>query len=139
MSQKRIKKFNELMDPELGMELGLHTHLVDPKDEDYFFDSKVVNKIYDEGVIKVFVYDIRSDGQELVFRTKIQIHKLSFDIYIITDFNNDVEFGTSKGKHYMHSFEKILKPELEYFIDMFEDIYVDLIPHNYWEVKGKNN
>jgi len=139
MSPKRIRKFNELMDPELSMSLGLQNYLVDPKDEDYFFDSKVINKIYDESVIKVFVYDIRSEGQELIFRTKIQIHKSSFDIHIITDFDNNVEFGTSKGKHYMHTFEKILKPELEYFIDMFEDIYKDLIPEDYWQVKGLVN
>jgi len=139
MSSKRVKKIFELMTPEEGMKLGLFPFLKNPDDDDYFFDFKTVNKIYDEDLIKVYIYDIRSEGQELIFRTKITIHKNSFEIYIITDFDNNVEFGTNKGKSYMDNFEKVLKPEFEYFMDMFEDIYKDLIPHDYWEVKSKVN
>jgi hypothetical protein len=139
MNPKKIRKFNELMDPELATELGLLKHLVNEDDEDYFFDFKTINRIYDEDIIKVIVYDVRVEGEQLYFRTKITIHKTSFDIYIITDFSNNVEFATDKGEAYMHRFEKILKPELVYFVDMFEDIYRDIIPEDYWEVKSNVN
>jgi len=139
MKNKGIKKFNELMTPEETFNLGLYPFLKNEDDEDYFFNSKTINRIYDEDVIKVQVYDLRCEGDELIFRTKITINKSSFDIYIITDFNNNVHFGSSKGKNYIDSFEKALRPEFEYFMDMFEDIYRDMIPHDFWEVKSKVN
>lgn len=139
MNNKNVKKFNELMNPELGLKLGIHNHLVNSDDQDYFFTFKQINRIYDEDIIKVLIYDVRSEGDELIFRTKITIQKNSFDIYIIVDFDNNVEFGTSKGKNYMEKFERVMKPEFEYFTDMFENIYKDIIPHDYWEVKSKMN
>ena len=139
MKNKGIKKFNELMTPEETFNLGLYPFLKNKDDEDYFFNSKTINRIYDEDVIKVQVYELRCEGDELIFRTKITINKSSFDIYIITDFDNNVHFGSSKGKNYIDSFEKALRPEFEYFMDMFEDIYRDMIPHDFWEVKSKVN
>jgi hypothetical protein len=139
MGQKKIKKFNELMDPELSIELGLHKHLVNKDDDDYFFSTKKVNKFYDEDIIKVKVYEVIFEGEELIFKTKITVHKTNFDIFIITDFKGNVEFATSKGKNYMDTFERVMRPEFEYFIDMFEDIYKDIVPYDFWQVKGSVN
>ena len=139
MKNKRVKKFNELMTPEETFNLGLYPFLKNKDDEDYFFDFKTLNRIYDEDIVKVQVYDVRFEGNELIFRTKITIHKSSFDIYVIVDFDSNVHFGTSKGRNYMDNFERVLKPEFDYFIDMFEDIYKDIIPHDFWEVKSKVN
>ena len=139
MKNKKVFKFNELMDPEMGMELGLYNFLKDPKDDDYFFDVKEVNKLWDEGVVKVFVYNVRFDGDCLIFKTKITLSSKEFEVYILVDFDENVEFGSEEGSEYIDSFEESIDEELEYFKDMFSDIYEEIIPDDFWEVKSKNN
>jgi hypothetical protein len=139
MKNKKIFKFNELMDPELGIDLGLHNFLKDPKDKDYFFDIKEIDKLWDEDVIKVFIYNVRFDSDSLIFKSKITIYGEDFDIYILVDFDQNVEFGSEKGQEYIELFENAIEGELEYFQDMFSDIYDELIPYNFWEVKSKMN
>ena len=139
MKNRKIFKFNELMTPEMSIGLGLHNFLKDPKDKDYFFDSKEVNKLWDEDVIKVFIYNVRFDSDSLIFKSKITIYGEDFDIYILVDFDQNVEFGSEQGQEYIELFEIAIEDELEYFQDMFSDIYDDLIPNDFWEVKSKNN
>jgi len=139
MKNKKVFKFNELMDPEMGMALGLHSFQKDLKDDDYFFDLKEVNKLWDEDVVKVYVYNVRFDGDTLIFKTKITIYKDEFDIYILVDYDENVEFGSEQGQEYIDSFEKSIVGELEYLEDMFSDIYDEIIPDDFWEVKSKVN
>ena len=139
MKNKKIFKFNELMDPELGIDLGLHNFLKDPKDENYFFDFKEVNNLWDEDVIKVYVYNVRFDGDSLIFKSKVTIYGEDFNIYILVDFDQNVEFGSEEGQEYVEIFESSIEDELEYFQDMFSDIYDEIIPDDFWEVKSKNN
>lgn len=139
MKNRKIFKFNELMDPELGIDLGLHNFLKDPKDKNYFFDSKEVNKLWDEDVIKIFIYNVGFDTDSLIFKSKITIYGEDFNIYILVDFDQNVEFGSEQGQEYIELFESAIEDELEYFQDMFSDIYDDLIPNDFWEVKSKNN
>lgn len=139
MKKKKVFKFNELMDSETSINLGLPDFLVDKDDEDYFFDYKEVNKFWDEGLIKVYVYNVRFDGDSLIFKTTITISEVEFEIYVLVDFNEDVEFGSVQGSHYIESFEMVIEDELEYFQDMFEDIYNELIPEDFWKVKSRVN
>jgi hypothetical protein len=139
MKNRKVFKFNELMDPELGIQLGLQNFQKDPKDEDYFFDFKEVNKLWDEDVIKVYVYNVRFDGDSLIFKTKITIYEDEFDIYILVDYDENVEFGSEEGLDYVDDFDLKIESELEYFQDMFGDIYDELIPHDFWQVKSKMN
>jgi len=139
MKNKKVFKFNELMDPELGIQLGLHNFQKNLKDDDYFFDVKEVNKLWDEGVVKVFVYNVRFDGDCLIFKTKITINDQEFEVYILVDFDENVEFGSEEGQEYIESFEECIDEELEYFKDMFADIYEEIIPDDFWEVKSKMN
>ena len=62
MKKKKVFKFNELMDPEMGIELRLPSFLKDTDDENYFFNYKEINKLWDEGLVKVYVHDVRFDG-----------------------------------------------------------------------------
>jgi hypothetical protein len=139
MKNKRVLKFNELMTPEETMKLGLYPFLKDSSDDNYFFDEKKVDRIYDEGEVKVEIHNVRFDGDSLIFKSTITIYGNDFDIYILVDYNENVEFGSEKGREYLERFEKSFEPEFEYFIDMFEDIYDDIIPHDFWEVKSKSN
>jgi hypothetical protein len=139
MKNRKVFKFNELMDPEMGIELGLYNFLKDPKDSDYFFDVREVNKLWDEGVIKVYVYNVRFDGDSLIFKTKITIYEDEFDIYILVDYDENVEFGSEEGLDYVNDFEIKIESELEYFKDMFADIYEEIIPDDFWQVKSKMN
>jgi len=139
MKNKKVFKFNELMTPEETKQLGLYPFLVNSDDEDYFFDFKEINKLWDEDVIKVFVYNVRFDGDSLIFKTKITIYGEEFDIYILVDYSENVEFGSEEGAEYIESFEQSLEDELDYFQDMFSDIYDELIPYDFWEVKSKVN
>jgi len=139
MKKNKVYKFNELMDPELGIELGLHNFLADKGDQDYFFDSKPINKMWDEGVIKVWIYNVQFEGDSLIFQSKISIDDKKFDIYLLVDHEGLVQFGSPKGMKYVASFEKALMPEFEYFQDMFWDIYYEIIPNDFWQVKSKVN
>jgi hypothetical protein len=139
MKNKKVFKFNELMDPELGIQLGLHNFQKNLKDDDYFFDLKEVNKLWDEGVVKVFVYNVRFDGDSLIFKTKVTIYEDEFDIHILVDYDENVEFGSEEGPKYIDSFDEAIESEIEYFKDMFSDIYDEIIPDDFWEVKSKMN
>lgn len=139
MKNKKVFKFNELMNPELSIELGLQNFQKDLKDEDYFFDVKEVNKLWDEGVVKIFVYNVRFDGDSLIFKTKVTIYEDEFDIHILVDYDENVEFGSGEGLDYVNDFEIKIESELEYFQDMFADIYDEIIPDDFWEVKSKMN
>ena len=139
MKNKKVFKFNELMDPEMGMALGLHSFQRDLKDDDYFFNLKEVNKLWDEDVVKIYVYNVRFDVDSLIFKTKITIYEDEFDIYILVDYDENVEFGSEKGPKYIDSFEKSIGGELEYLEDMFSDIYDEIIPDDFWDVKSKVN
>jgi len=139
MKNKKVFKFNELMDPEMGIALGLHNFQRDLKDDDYFFDLKEVNKLWDEDVVKVFIYNVRFDSDSLIFKSKITIYGEDFDIYILVDFDQNVEFGSEQGQEYVELFESAIEDELEYFQDMFSDIYDEIIPDDFWDVKSKVN
>ena len=139
MKNKKVFKFNELMDPELGIQLGLHNFQKNLKDDDYFFDLKEVNKLWDEGVVKIFVYNVRFDGDSLIFKTKVTIYEDEFDIHILVDYDENVEFGSEEGPKYIDSFDEAIESEIEYFKDMFSDIYDEIIPDDFWEVKSKVN
>lgn len=139
MKNKKVFKFNELMDPELGIQLGLHNFQKNLKDDDYFFDLKEVNKLWDEGVVKIFVYNVRFDGDSLIFKTKVTIYEDEFDIHILVDYDENVEFGSEEGPKYIDSFDEAIESEIEYFKDMFSDIYDEIIPDDFWDVKSKVN
>ena len=139
MKNRNLKRFNELMTPEETKQLGLFPFLANPGDSDYFFDSKSVDKFYDEGEVKVHIHNVRFDGDSLLFKSTITIYEQDYDIYILVDFDQNVEFGSERGKSYIDNFEQALEPEFEYFVDMFEDIYNDIIPRDFWEVKSKVN
>ena len=156
MKNRKVFKFNELMDPELGIQLGLQNFQKDTDDKNYFFDFKEVNKLWDEDNIKVYVYNVRFDGDSLIFKTKITIYGDEFDIYIHVDYDENVEFGSEEGPEYLDSFEMALdrldremkfymktglstEDELEYFHDMIYDIYDEIIPDDFWDVRSKVN
>lgn len=139
MKNKNLKRFNELMTPEETRQLGLFPFLANANDDDYFFDFKEVDRFYDESEIKVHIHNVRFDGDSLIFKSTITIYEKPFDIYILVDFNENVEFGSEKGKEYIEHFEDSIEPEFDYFVDMFEDIYNDIIPRDFWEVKSKVN
>jgi len=127
------------MDPELSIELGLPSFQKDIDDKDYFFDKKEVNKTWDEDVVKIYVYNVRFDGDSLIFKTKITIYDNEFDIDMWVDYDENVEFGSEKGPEYIDSFEVSIEDELEYFQDMFFDIYDEIIPDDFWETRSKIN
>ena len=137
MKNKKVSKFNELMTPEMSKQLGLFSFSKNSDDTDYFFDFKEVNKLWDEDVIKVLIYNMRFDGDSLIFKSEITIYGEEFDIYILVDYNENVEFGSEEGSDYIETFEAALEDELDYFKDMFEDIYNELVPHDFWEVKTR--
>ena len=139
MKNKRVKKFNELVDPEMSISLGLPAFLVDQNNKDYFFDYKQINKLWDEDFIKVYVYSVNYDGDSLIFKTKITIYGEEFEIFIIADYDQNVEFGSDKGYDYLENFEEAIYDELEYFKDMIIDIYDEIIPSDFWEVKSRVN
>jgi hypothetical protein len=139
MKNRKLRRFNELMTPEETQKLGLFPFLANINDDDYFFDVKDVDRFYDEDEVKVHIHNVRFDGDSLIFKSTITLHDQEFDMYILVDFDQNVEFGSEKGKDYIESFEKALEPEFDYFVDMFEDIYNDIIPRDFWEVKSKVN
>ena len=139
MKNRKVFKFNELMTPEMSIQLGLDSFTKDLNDADYFFDIKEINKLWDEDVIKVYIYNVSFESDSLVFKSKITIYGEDFDIYILVDHSENVEFGSEKGYEYVELFEETLEEELEYFKDMFEDIYDEIIPEDFWEVKSKVN
>jgi hypothetical protein len=138
-NESKVLSFNELMDPELSIELGLPSFQKDIDDKDYFFDKKEVNKTWDEDVVKIYVYNVRFDGDSLIFKTKITIYDNEFDIDMWVDYDENVEFGSEKGPEYIDSFEVAIEDELEYFQDMFFDIYDEIIPDDFWETRSKIN
>ena len=139
MKNRKLKRFNELMTPEESSKLGLFSFLQGFDNDDYFFRSKPINKLWDEGLIKIYVYNVTFDGDSLVFDTKIDIGDENFDIFILVNFDETVEFGSEKGPEYIGEFESAIEDELDYFKDMFEDVYSEIIPHDFWEVKSRNN
>ena len=54
-------------------------------------------------------------------------------------YDENVEFGSEEGLDYVNDFDLKIESELEYFQDMFGDIYDELIPHDFWQVKSKMN
>lgn len=139
MKNRNLKRFNELMTPEESEKLGLFPFLANPNDDDYFFDFKEIDRVYDEDEVKVHIHNVRFDGDSLIFQSTITLHEKEFDMYILVDFDQNVEFGSENGKVYIEEFEEALDPELDYFIDMFEEIYNDIVPRDFWEVKSKVN
>jgi len=135
----KVLSFNELMSPELSIQLGLPSFQKDIDDKDYFFDNKEVNKTWDEDVIKIHVSSVKFDGDSLVFDTIVTISGKDFPIYILVDFESNVEFGSPNGMKYVDDFIDSLGDELEYFQDMFEDVYGELIPNDFWETRSKIN
>ncbi len=139
MKNKKVFKFNELVDPELGMELGLYDFQKTLKDEDYFFTEKEIDRLYDEDVIKIYVKSVLNKGEWLIFDIEVTVNNKEFQIYLFTDLEENVQFGSEKGRPYIENFKKELSDEFDYFIDMFSDVYDDIIPHDFWEVKSRNN
>ena len=138
-NENKILFFNELMDPELSIKLGLPSFQKDPDDKDYFFNIKDVNKTWDEDIIKIEVLTIKFDGDSLVFDTVVTISGKEFPIYILVDFESNVQFGSPNGIEYVDDFIDALGAELEYFQDMFDDVYDELIPDDFWELRSKMN
>ena len=136
---KKIFKFNELMTPDMYIELGLDKLQKNINDKDYFFNYKEVNKLWDEDIIKIYIYNISFDKIYLIFKSRITIYDKDFYIYILVDYDQNVEFGSERGFKYIYSFEESIESELEYFKDMFLDIYDELIPYDFWDVMGKVN
>ena len=104
MKNKRVFRVNELMTPEQTKELGLFHFMKNPKDDDYFFDYKRVNKFWDEGSIKVFIRSLSFESDSLVFKSKITILGKDYEIFILVDYNENVEFGSERGPEYVEDF-----------------------------------
>jgi hypothetical protein len=139
MKNRKVSKFNELMAPEESEKLGLFQFMTNSKDNDYFFDEKEVDRFYDEDVIKIYVKSVSNKGEWLIFDIVVTINTKEFQIYLFTDLEGNVQFGSEKGKSYVNKFKEELSEEFDYFIDMFTDVYDDIIPHDFWEVKSRNN
>lgn len=138
-NESKVLSFNELMDPELSIELGLPSFQKNIDDKDYFFDEKEVNKTWDEDIIKIHVSSVKFDGDSLIFDTIVTISGKDFPIFILVGFDSSVEFGSPKGMEYVDDFMDSLGAEFEYFQDMFDDVYDEVIPQDFWEIRSKMN
>ena len=136
---KRIKKVNELLDPETLRRLNIKPI----KREDYFFGDKEVNKIYDAHIFEIIVKSMKMEtGGKAVLIDLLVSYKLKeYGVGIVYMDDENVFYGSMYESEYgiEELREDMGESNMEVFDDVTEQIINDLIPEDFWEIRTRES
>lgn len=108
-------------------------------DEDYFFDEKVIDEVYDAHIFEAKVEKIILQPGGVIINM-IVTHKMhDFEISIIYTPDDNVYYADKNNLNNINNLKNSLGNNWELFDEVTNQILDDHIPIDFWEVRNRRN
>lgn len=140
MSRRKIKLFREMIDPELSKDLELDKLSRETSDKNYFFSEKEVDKTYQFGPFEIYVEKVFFQQSFVIIPIEITCDGFLHRMFLAYDSDENIHYGSQLGQEGIIKIEQMLGPKrYEMLDDATEQVVDDLIPQDFWEVRGYSN
>lgn len=140
IKQEKIVFLSEMLDPEITKKLNLDKLSRGMSNIDYFFTQKNLNKNYEFGPFEIFVESVNFQQGYLILPIKITCEQITHDMFIVYDSNENIHYGSKSGEDGIIRIEQLLGFRRFKMLDeVTSEIIDDVIPEDFWEVRGYSN
>lgn len=140
MGKKKIKLFREMINPELSKELDLHKLSRNKSDKEYFFSEKEVDKTYQSGPFEIYVEKVFFQQGFVIIPIEITCDGFLHRMFLAYDSDENIHYGSQMGQEGIIKIEQMLGPKRFQMLDeATEEIINDIIPEDFWDVRGYTN
>jgi hypothetical protein len=140
MSRRKIKLFREMINPELSKDLGLHKLSRETSDKNYFFSEKDVDKNYQFGPFEIYVENVFFQQGFVIMPIEISCDGFLHRMFLAYDSDENIHYGSQMGQEGIIKIEQMLGPKRFQMLDeATEEIINDIIPEDFWDVRGYTN
>jgi hypothetical protein len=140
MNRRKIKLFREMIDPELIKDLELDKISKDSSDKEYFFSEKKLNKDYEFGPFNIHVEKVFFQQGFVIMPIEISCDGFLHRMFLAYDSDENIHYGSQMGQEGIIKIEQMLGPKRFQMLDeATEEIINDIIPEDFWDVRGYSN
>jgi hypothetical protein len=140
MNRRKIKLFREMIDPELIKDLELDKISKDSSDKEYFFSEKTLNKDYEFGPFNIHVEKVFFQQGFVIMPIEISCDGFLHRMFLAYDSDENIHYGSQMGQEGIIKIEQMLGPKRFQMLDeATEEIINDIIPEDFWDVRGYSN
>lgn len=137
---RKIKLFREMIDPELSKDLELDKLSKDMSNKDYFFSEKEINKQYEFGPFDIFVEKVFFQQGYVIMPIEVTCDGFLHRMFLAYDCDENINYGSQMGQEGIIKIEQMLGQKRFKMLDeATSEIVDDLIPEDFWEVRGYSN
>lgn len=141
-SRRLLKKFisNESIDPELAAKLGLDKISKGSSNEDYFFTKKEIDKNYEFEYFDIYVENMHFQQSFVIIPLEIICDGFLHRMFLAYDQNENIYYGSMTGETGIQKIKDILGDDrFDYLEEATSEVVDDLLPSDFWDVRGYSN
>lgn len=129
-----------MMDPELNKNLGLDKISKDISDKDYFFEEKKIDKNFEFGPFEIYVEKAFFQQGFVIIPIEITCDGFLHRMFLAYDNDENIHYGSQMGQEGIIKIEQMLgERRFEMLDSATEEIINEIIPEDFWDVRGQNN
>ena len=129
-----------MIDPELIKDLELDKISKDSSDKEYFFSEKKLNKDYEFGPFNIHVEKVFFQQGFVIMPIEISCDGFLHRMFLAYDSDENIHYGSQMGQEGIIKIEQMLGPKRFQMLDeATEEIINDIIPEDFWDVRGYSN
>jgi hypothetical protein len=122
----KVLLFEELISPEMRNTLT---------DNDYFFDEKEINEIYEAYIFEIKVTKSFYKGGMIFIPLEVTIKGKSISIFMVYSPDENVYYDSETGDGEVDELRNILGSNWKLFDEVTEKILSDNLPEDFWQVR----
>ena len=122
----KVLLFEELISPEVRNTLT---------DNDYFFDEKEINEIYEAYIFEIKVTKAFYKGGMIFIPLEVTIKGKSISIFMVYSPDENVYYDSETGDGEVDELRNILGSNWKLFDEVTEKILSDNLPEDFWQVR----
>lgn len=138
--RKKVLLFREMLDPQMSRELDLDKLSISINNQEYFFTEKKLNKNYEFGPFEIFVEKAVFQQSYIILPIQITCEGLTHRMFLAYDSDENIHYGTEMGQEGIVNIQQLLGHRRFQMLDeVTSEIIDDLIPEDFWIVRGYSN
>ncbi len=138
--KRKILLFKEMIDTTLGKELELDKLSKNLSDKDYFFSVKEVDKNYQFELFDIYVEKVFFQQGFVIIPIEIICDGFLHRMFLAYDSDENIHYGSQTGEEAIKRIQLMLGDKRFRMLESATSkIIDDLIPEDFWNVRGYNN
>ncbi len=140
MKKRRISLLREMIDPNLQKELGLDKITGKLSNQDYFFTKKEVDKEWNFEYFTIYVENMYFQQGFVIIPIEITCDGFLHRMFLVYDSSDNIFYGSQTGEVAIKKIEEMLGDKRFQMLESAtSEVVDDLVPEDFWEVRGYSN